>query len=306
MKLRFAGYQSENSVHTRAGRLFAERLPALCPEVETVEVRASVTDIGKGAWDLPSMVEGQEIDFCYFSTAGISDRVPALGVIDLPYTVSDRHRAFACLDGPLGRRLIADIESATPFKILGLWDNGIRHITNSERPLHGPEDCRGLRIRTLNNQLYRDIMAAVGFESMSTDPKDLKRVCASGEVHAQENPLTNLLHFGLWEYHRHVTMTAHVFGVGLFLCNRAAFDSWPATVQEAAFAAAGEASKANRAFAAQEDIDCRRELEAKGVAFVDLTADERAAFRDAAEPVVKPYRDKIDPGLVEEYIAAQA
>ena len=169
MALKFAGYQTEQSVHTRAGRLFAERLASLYPDVGELDIMPSVTSIGKGAWDLRPMLAAREIDFCYFSSAGVTEQVPSLGVIDLPYAVHDRAKSFATVDGAVGQQLIDDVEASTPLKVLGFWDNGVRHITNSQRPIRTPEDCRGLRIRTLNNQLYRDIMTAVGFDAMSTD-----------------------------------------------------------------------------------------------------------------------------------------
>jgi len=303
--LKFAGYQSENSVHTRAGRLFARRVTELCPEVE-VSVLADVTQTGRGSWDLRDMLAGGEIDFCYFSTGGFAAKVPALGVIDLPFVVHDRAKAFAVLDGPVGQGIVRDIETQSPFRFLGFWDNGIRHISNARRPIRSPADCRGLRMRTLNNKLYLAMMRAVGFESLTTDAAFLKKVCASGEVDCQENPLTNILHFGLWECHPHVTMTAHVFGAGLFVANRAAFDGWPGPVREAVLAAAREATLANRRYAAEDDTLCRVELEKKGTRFVDLTPAERGLFRDAAADVVRPYRDALDPAVVKAYLAAQA
>ena len=305
MALKFAGYQSEQSVHTRAGRLFAERLTSLYPDAGELDIMPSVTAIGKGAWDLRPMLAAREIDFCYFSSAGVTEQVPSLSVIDLPYAVHDRATSFATIDGAVGQRLIGDVEASTPLKVLGFWDNGVRHITNSQRPIRTPEDCRGLRIRTLNNQLYRDIMTAVGFDAMSTDAKDLVRVCASGEVQAQENPLTNLLHFGLYEFHKHVTLTAHICGMGLFMCNQQAFAEWPAGLQQAVIEAAREATLANRKFAADDDAICRAELEQKGVQFVTLSTAERARFQDAVEDVVQPYRDKLDPALIEAYLAGQ-
>ena len=306
MRLKFAGYQSENSVHTRAGRLFARRVSELCPEVEDVSVLADVTKTGRGSWDLRDMVANGEIDFCYFSTGGFAANIPALGVIDLPFIVHDRARAFAVLDGPTGQRIVKDIETLSPFRFLGFWDNGIRHISNRSRPIRTPADSRGLRMRTLNNKLYLEMMSAVGFETMTTDAAFLKKICASGEVDCQENPLTNILHFGLWECHPHVTMTAHIFGAGLFIANRATFATWPRPAQDAVMVAAREATLANRRYAADEDAICRVELEKKGTQFVDLTPEERARFRDAVADVVRPYREALDPAVVKAYLGAQA
>ena len=51
----------------------------------------------------------------------------------------------------------------TGYRVVGFWDNGLRHISNRLRPIRRPEDCRGMRIRTLDNATYRQALAAMGF-----------------------------------------------------------------------------------------------------------------------------------------------
>ena len=306
MDLRFAGYQSDASVHTRAGRIFAERLAALTGGRDGVSVTADITQQGRASTDLFAMLAAGEIGFCYYASSAQAGKVPLLGILDLPFAIHDRGKAFAALDGTVGRRLGEEVAAKTPYRLLGFWDNGFRHLSNAHRPLRRPEDCRGLRIRTLNSQIYQDVLAAIGFTPVVTDAKDLKRVVVSGEVDGQENPLTNLLLFGLGPYQPHVTMSAHVFGVALFLCNRAAYEGWTPALRQAVDEAAREATLAQRRFAADEDVSSRAELEKSGTRFVDLTAEEREVFRAAAAPVVQPRIDALDRELAERYLASQS
>ncbi len=305
MDLTFAGYQSEASVHTRAGRVFAERLAALCSGEASLALMPDITQQGRASTDLFAMLAANEIGFCYYASSAQAGSVPLLGILDLPFAIHDRAKAFAALDGEVGARLSAEVAARTPFRLLGFWDNGFRHFSNARRPLRRPEDCRGLRMRTLNSQIYQDVLAAVGFTPVVTDAKDLPRVVASGEVDGQENPLTNLLHFGLNAYHPYVTVSAHIFGVALFLCNRTAYENWPADLRHAVDDAARAATLAQRRFAAEDDVTCRAELEKGGTRFVDLTPEERAAFRAAAAPVVQPRIDALDRELALRYLASQ-
>ena len=305
MRLRFAGYQSDASVHTRAGRLFAERLAALSGGEADVAITADVTQQGRASTDLFAMLAGNDIGFCYYATSAQAGSVPLLGILDLPFAIDDREKAFAALDGAVGKRLTAEVEAKTPYRVLGYWDNGFRHFTNARRPLRTPADCRGLRMRTLNSQMYQDVLAAIGFAPVVTDAKDLKRVVASGEVDGQENPLTNLLIFGLDVYQPHVTLSAHFFGVALFLCNRAAYEGWTPAIRRAVDEAAREATLAQRRFSAEEDVASRAELEKGGTQFVDLTTEERGAFREAVAHLVRPRLDALDRGLAERYLASQ-
>lgn len=284
--LRLGGYQPEASVHSRAlhhvAASVSERLSAAFAPVVEVDVTAQ----GQRAAELFAMVEDGRLDGCYFASSYLASRVPSLAVFDLPFVATDRARDYAKLDGDFGVRLAADVAARTPFRVLGYWDNGFRHISNGVRPIRRPEDCRGLRIRTLDNALHQEIFAALGFTPVFIDVKDLARAVAAGVVDAQENPLTNLVNFGMHTSHRHVSLTAHFFGVALFLVNAAWFDALAGELQAGLRAIVVEASRRQRALAVAEDKRCLDVLANAGVAVVGADAIDWPAFRAAVEPVV--------------------
>ena len=148
--------------------------------------------------------------------------------------------------------------------MLGYWDNGFRHISNRLRPIRHPDDCRGMRIRTLDNAGYQKVLAAVGFTPLVIDVKDLVRAVETHEVDAQENPLTNTVHFGLHRTHKHLCLTSHFHGVALLLANRAWFEALAPALQSAVRAAAADATAAQRRFAIEEDELCLERLRQDG------------------------------------------
>jgi C4-dicarboxylate-binding protein DctP len=276
--IRFAGYQPARSVHTRAARRFGEELARrLGPRVEFCFIE-DVTRHGRAAVELLAMTEGDELDMCYFSSSYLVDRVPSLGRFDRPFRVADRASAYAVLDGDTGRQLARDVAAATGFQVLAFWDNGFRHISNARHAIVRPSDCRGLRLRTLHNANHQRLFRALGFEPVVIDVKDLAAAVADHSVDAQENPLTNLVNFGLHRTHRFVTLTGHLFGVAPVLCNRARFAAWPAEVQTAVIEAMAAATSLQRSLAAEEDEICLAELLADGVDVVRADAFDRAAF----------------------------
>ena len=155
----------------------------------------------------------------------------------------------------------------------------MRHISNRLRPICHPDDCRGLRIRTLDNATYQRVFAAIGFTPMVIDVKDLARAVATHEVDAQENPLTNTVNFGLHATHKHLSLTAHFHGVALLLANRAWFEALAPQAQSAVLAAAADATAAQRQWAIDEDALCLERLRREGVAIVPPEDIDFAAFR---------------------------
>jgi C4-dicarboxylate-binding protein DctP len=285
VRIRIAGYQGEPSVHTRAVRVMMRALETGAGGRVAVEFTPDIAVRGCKVADLLDLVAAGDIDLCYFSSSYLAARAPALGALDIPFQFSERGDVEAQLCGELGAAIKRDIAARTGYVALAFWDNGLRNLSNGRRPVRRPQDCAGLRIRTLPNAAYHATFRALGMEPLTIDVADMVRAIAAGEVDAQENPLTNIQLFGLQRHHRFVTMTGHFRGIALVLCNSAAWAAWPEHVRAALDHALAEATSTQWRMAEQEDRACRSALAEEGVQFVDLDDTARDAFRQAVRDV---------------------
>jgi len=295
--IHFGGYQGPFSVHNRAVSVFAGALaPALGSELEFRHT-ANITDAGRPAVDLLDLVGRGEMTLCYFASSYLADRVPEFALLDLPFVVRDRAQAYAVLDGPLCRYLADRIDEVSDFRVVAWWDNGFRHFSNRVRPIRRPQDCAGLKIRTLKSEIYMQSFAALGFEPVFYDVKDLPAAVASGAVDAQENALTNTLNMGFGEHHHWITLSGHFFGPAVVLCHKATYDGWSDAVRSAVDRALATATQAQRQFAAQEEADVIARFEALPNEVIRLSEDARAEFVAAVKPVVEAtvsrFRDEL-------------
>ena len=297
VEIRFGGYQGDNSVHTRGGRVFADAVERETGGRARVIFDQNITLRGRKAADLLSMTEAGELDGCYFSSSYLAGRVPELGLFDLHFIVPDRRAAYAVLDGKLGDLLRRKVAEATGFEVLNYWDNGLRHIS-AQTPIRTPEDCQGIAIRTLANDDHQRVFRALGFEPMAIDVRDLPEACRTGKVGAQENPLTNIYNFRIHESHPAVTLTRHLLGVALCLFNADAVASWDEDMRAGIQRAVDEATAAQRGFAEAEDDLCMTALKGEGVELIELTEGERAHMAEAARPEVEKTIQRFDPELV--------
>ncbi len=295
--IRLGGYQKPASIHNRAAARFGERLKAALGERIDFELIGDVLALGRGSGDLPRMVASGELTMCYISTVRFTDAVPELKLLELPFVVRDRASLFRALDGGLGERFRRRMHEATPFRLLGFWDNGFRHLTNKVRPIRRPQDCRGIRIRTQMSALHGEALRALGFEPVAADIKEFVEKIATDHFQAQDNPLTNIYNFNVHRHHRHITLTGHFFGASAMICNAAHYSGWPREVQAAVDQAAREATVFQRRLAAAEDEAILAKLDLRDNAIVRLTDAERAAFLAAVEPVLAKYRRELDPEL---------
>lgn len=295
--IKFGGYQKPASIHNRAAGYFGERLKKQFGDRIEFHLIGNVLELGRPSGDLPLMVERGELSFCYMSTVRFLKAVPEFRLLDLPFLVKERHAVYRALDGEFGESMKRRMRETTPFRVLGFWDNGFRHLSNSVRPIRKPEDCRGLRIRTQMSELHGEVFRALGFEPIAADIKEFVEEIASGKFQAQDNPLTNIYNFGVHNYHRYITLSGHFFGATGMICNEARYKSWPPEVQAAVDAAAREATAFQRRLAAAEDAEVLSKLDSRNNEVIHLNDAERAEFIRAVQPVLAKHRKEMDPKL---------
>lgn len=295
--IRLGGYQKPASIHTRACVRFGEVLQREAGDAVDFQFLPDVLALGHKSGDLPNMVESGELSACYISSLRYSKRVPELALFDLPFLFPDRSAAYRVLDGRLGQTLRAKVSAQSPFRLLAYWDNGFRHFSNKLRPIRRPADCAGLRIRVQMSEVQGASLRLLGFEPILEDIKIFVEQIGGDRFDAQDNPLTNIYNFNVHQYHRHITLSGHVFGVACLMCNRAHYESWPPAVQQAVDAAAAGATALQRQLAAAEDAEILQKLDPAQNEVVRLSADEHRAFVEAVRPVTDRYRKEYGEAL---------
>ncbi len=295
--LKFGGYQKPASIHNQAAARFGELLRERLGSKLTFELIGDVLALGRKSGDLPSMVESGELSCCYISTVRFTKWVPELAVIDLPFVVRSRASVQRAFNGDLGVFFKKRFAESSPFRLLGLWDNGFRQLTNKVRPIRAPADCVGLKIRTQMSASHGEALSTLGFVPIPADVKEFVEQIGGDRFDAQDNPLTNIYNFGGHRYHRHITMSGHFFGASAMICNAAHYAAWPAEVRAAVDEAAVIATAYQHQLAADEDAVMRAKFDPRENEIVELAPVERAAFVAAMEPVLASYRARFEPRL---------
>jgi TRAP-type C4-dicarboxylate transport system substrate-binding protein len=138
--------------------------------------------------------------------------------------------------------------------------------------------------------MHRKVFKLLGFEPVPLDVKDLLIAVQSGRIEAQENPLTTIYNFGLHTYHRHITLTGHLFGAAVVLCHQASYAAWPAEIRQALTEAVAEATAVQRCLATAADDEVLGRLHPAQNEIVRLTDAERALFVEAVASLVDEQR----------------
>src|SRR5262249_39773215 len=147
----------------------------------------NIMDFGYKAEDILWLVEYGLLTLGYQSSSYLTDRVPELGFVDLPFLFAHNAQARGALDGALGAYLARKIEGAVNYRILGWFENGFRQISNRVRPVHRPADLANLRIRVLPSEVQRRTFELLGAVPMRMDLTEAIALIKADKIDAQEN-----------------------------------------------------------------------------------------------------------------------
>jgi TRAP-type C4-dicarboxylate transport system substrate-binding protein len=242
-------------------------------------------DLGYRAEDILWLVEDGLLTLGYQSSSYLTDRVPALGVVDLPFLFGSTDTARAAMDGALGAALAGEIEERVNYRILGWFENGFRHVSNRLHEVRTPADLKQLRIRVLPSKVQARTFELLGAEPMRMDLTQAIEMIKAGTIDAQENPLSNTVTYGVHKFHRFHTLSNHFYISRPIFLHRPAFDGWPPELKRAMASAVKDAVAFQRELHVEEEEAARRAIEAEGCTLTELTTDEHNAFAAAVRPL---------------------
>ncbi|RRH85117.1 TRAP transporter substrate-binding protein [Variovorax beijingensis] len=248
---------------------------SVAPSAQLGDDAAMVTAIRTGALDLSANSQG-----------AVATAVPEYAAFGMPFMFSTPADAFKLLDGPLGKEL-SEKSAAKGMVVLGYWDNGIRHMTNSKRPIVKVDDMKGLKMRTPPDAVLVDIMQALGADAQQIKFAELYVALQQGVVDGQENPLVNFHASKLYEVQKHLALTSHMFQMTPLLMSKRSWDRLTDADRKALTEAAAQATTLQRKLSQDADDKLLDDLKAKGV---QVTKVDKAEFAKATSVVDAKWR----------------
>ncbi|HVZ51456.1 MAG TPA: TRAP transporter substrate-binding protein [Pseudolabrys sp.] len=290
IQIRMGGYGPATTGFSKSLKFIGDKLQAQFGDDVAIDYVWNIMDHGYKAEEILTLVEKGEITLGYQSSSYLTDRVPELGFVDLPFLFANNAQARAAMDGELGAFLARKIEERCDYRILGWFENGFRHISNRLHPIHVPADMKGMKIRVLPSDIQKRTFELLGAIAMRMDLTEAIAMIKAGTLDAQENPLANTVTYGVHHFHKFHTLTSHFYISRPIFLHRPSFDAWPAELQNAMRTAVTESVTYQRGLAEEEHTQSRKIIEEAGCEIVELTAQEHAAFVAAVQPLLKDAR----------------
>ena len=262
------------------------------------------------------MVAMGAIDLAFESTINTAPVVAEMNIFSLPFFVNTFENVDRLEHGETGQ-IIFEAMKKKGLMPLAWGENGFRQITNSKRPIRGPEDLRGLKVRVVGSPIFVDIFRQLGADPINMNWGDAVTAFQQRTVDGQENPVGILLPVQIHQYHRYATLWNYLIDPLILYWNRKQWRQFPPDVQGALHNAASEAARFQKALVRagmdgrvsldilNEEFDYIPEisdplghLKEKGMTITMLSGDEKEAFSEAIRPVFEKWTQRLGRAIV--------
>jgi tripartite ATP-independent transporter DctP family solute receptor len=231
------------------------------------------------------------VDFSVPSTV-MSSMIESFGFFEMPYLIKDRAHMLRVEEKIFWPHLAPEAEERG-FKVLSVWENGFRHITNNARPIVKPGDLAGIKLRT-----PRGVWRVRLFQSFGANPtpmplEEVFVALQTGVLDGQENPLSQIHTQRFEEVQRYLSLSRHVYSPAYLMTGKAHWEKMPAEIREQVEAAAGETKQFVMRRAAELDEEL---LETMKKAKIEVNEVDRASFVGASERIYEQFGKSIRGG----------
>ena len=269
-----------NFVHTIAALKFKEELDKALPGKYEIVVHHSAA-LGSETQVLQQLQLGT-VQMSVCTTGPVEAFVPEIKALEMPFLFSSYEASDKVLDGPIGQDLLKRFDKVG---LVGMHflDNGFRNVTNSKRAVSGPDDLKGLKIRTMESPTHLAIWRAIG-ANPTPMAWPITTQLQQGVLDGQENPISVISAGKLNEAgQKYLTMTRHVYSALVFVGSKAFMDKLPTADRKAFMDASTVASIAGRRYVRDNEASQLAALKTAGMQVVD--APDLSAFRAKTESV---------------------
>ena len=219
-------------------------------------------------------------------------------LFDLPYIFPNYDTVHRVMDGEVGKRLFAKLETKG---LLGLayWDNGFKQMS-ANRPLHAVEDFKGLKMRIQSSKVLDAQMKALGANPQVMAFSEVYTALQQGVVDGTENPVSNLYTQKMHEVQKNLTISDHGYLGYAVIVNKKFWEGLPADVRRSLEQAMKEATEYERSIAKKDNDDALAKVRAAKTTDVYILPDEeRAKWYKALLPVHKEFEGVIGKDLIQ-------
>ncbi len=224
----------------------------------------------------------------------MSSAVEAFALFEMPHLVRDREH-MRRIERDIFWPALAQRAEEEGYKVLAVWENGFRHLTNNTRPIETPGDLRGIKIRTPRSPWRVRVFREFGAQPSPLPFSEVFLALQTGVMDGQENPLSNVVTARFHDVQRYLSLTAHVYSPAYVVVGVERWAELPQDVREILAEVARSTQQFVITAAAELDARLLDELRETGI---QINRPDQTSFREASRAVYDEFGATV-PGASE-------
>jgi len=241
------------------------------------------------------------LDFAMTTTAVLGQFEPKLLVFGFPYMLRDRDHAYKALD-TIGIELGEKLEPKG-VKVLGFFENGIRHMINNVRKINSPDDMKGLKIRVMATPVYIELMKSLGADPTPMAFGEVYSACQQGTIDGLECPAVHFWQKRFFEVNKYITLTGHTYESEPLMMSMKTWNKLPEEYQKILIEATAEALAYSRKIALEQEAGFFQKIKDAGICQIDEV--DVAPFAEQTKAVWEKLESTVGKDLMERIQAVQ-
>ncbi|HEX4944823.1 MAG TPA: TRAP transporter substrate-binding protein [Usitatibacteraceae bacterium] len=285
-EIKFGHVGEPGSLFAQSAEEFAKRANAKLGSKAKVVVYGS-SQLG-GDKELVQKLKLGTVDIALPSTV-MSSEADLFGVFEMPYLVKDR-KHMGRIEKDVFWPKIEPTAEKKGLKVIAVWENGYRHITNSKRPINTPEDLKGIKLRVPEGKWRVKMFQAYGANPSPMKFSEVFTALQTGVMDGQENPFTQIYSAKFQEVQKYLSLTGHVYTPAYATVGTKKWATLPPDVRKILEDTAKETQAYVYQMAEKGESELLDKIKAAGV---QVNTPNKDAFIAASKPVYEEFAKEV-------------
>ena len=296
MVLKLGHYANAEHAGNKAAQMFAEGVAKRTNGEITVELYPN-NELGNPPEVLEQNVLGV-IDMSLPTQGQLAKYSKKFGCVMLPFAFDGYDHAYKVLDGPFLKWAEKDLDEAGLI-FLSNWEWGFRNLTNSIRPVNTPDDVKGLKVRTPPELSNQSAMEALGATVQTIQFSELPMALKQGVVDGQENPVSVIYSYKIYETQKYLAMTGHTYNSMVHVMSKKTWSKLTPEQQQIVREESKKAGDFMRATLREAETDQIKKLEELGM---EVTYPNVALFKAKMSPAYERMKASVGEENLTEFL----
>ena len=269
-----------------------------------LEIRLFFNTFG-GSLQVTEQVKNGTLEMALTDDSVLGSFYKPMQIFQIPYLFASSPVAWEFMKSPFVRELNEDMRKNTGIRTLVLSENGFRNLTNNSREIKTPEDMKGLKMRTMQSQVYVNFMKAVGAAATPIAYPELITSLKQNVVDGQENASATIWDGKLYEVQKFMSVNEHIYGIHFVIINDKVFQGLTADQRQILQDGAAVHAEVANSRKAQDSLQAIQKIREKGTKVYVNSSTEKEAFKKATqEPVIEFIATQVGRPIVDKLLDA--